>query len=206
MRETNQSEGFLNVSDSSTLAVAGETAILAARYVEALFELAEQKGALDAVLADLATLKGLWKDSPEWRFIASDPRLGAEDAEKAVAKVGAAAKLHKLTANFLAVLAQNHRLALLPLLIEKFFDSASAKRGEFRADVRVARPLSEAQRDKLTALLSSAVKGTVRLSMIDDPSIIGGLTVKVGSQFIDASVKTKLDLLERKLKTEKEAV
>lgn len=194
------------MSDSSTLAVAGETAILAARYVEALFELAEQKGALDAVLADLAALKGLWKDSAEWRFIATDPRIGAADAEKAVAKAAVAAKLHKLTANFLAVLAQNHRLNLLPLLIEKFMDAVSAKRGEFRADVRVAKPLSDEQRDKLSSLLSSAIKGTVRLSMINDPSIIGGLTVKVGSQFIDGSVKTKLDLLERKLKAEKEAV
>ncbi len=192
------------MSETSTRSAAGDSAILAKRYVDALFELAEPSGAVDTLLSDFANLQSLWKESAEWRFIASDPRLPSDATTEAVATVAAAASFHKLTANFLAVLAQNHRLNLLPALVERFIDVVSAKRGEFRADVRAARPLSDNQRRQLSTLLAAAIKGKIRLSLIEDPSIIGGLTIKVGSRFIDASVKTKLDLLERNLKEARE--
>ncbi len=180
--------------------VSGDISVLAERYIGALFELAEQGGILDTVLSDMTGLRDLWNKSAELRFIAMDPRIGSEDVVKAAKTVAATAKLNKLTSNFIAVLAQNHRLNLLPVLIERFLDDVSAKRGEFRADVRVARPIAQDQVHKLSSLLSAATGGKIRLSMIEDPSIVGGLTVKVGSQFIDASIKTKLDLLERSLK------
>ena len=182
------------------LPVAGDSAILAHRYVGALFALAEQKGAVDTIVSDMVNLRSLWNESSEWRFIASDPRLSAETVGKATEKVSSIAKFSKLTANFLSILAQNRRLSLLPLLIENFIEDVRTRRGEFRADVRIARPLSDDQREKLTSLLAAAVNGKIRLAVTEDASIIGGLTVKVGSKFIDASVKTKLDLLERTLK------
>jgi len=183
--------------------LSGDNALLASRYVDALFSLAESEGKIDAVLQDMAGLRQLWSESPEWRFIATDPRLNHEKVIATAKQVAEAAKVSKITANFLSVIAENRRLNLLPILIESFTDEVSTRRGEFRADVRTARPLTEAQRDKLVALLAAATGGQIKLAVIDDPSIIGGLTVKVGSQYVDASVKTKLDRLERTLRETK---
>ncbi|MFA5041316.1 MAG: ATP synthase F1 subunit delta [Bdellovibrionales bacterium] len=181
--------------------VSGDNAILASRYIDALFDLAEQDGKVDEVIADMKGLRNLWSESPEWRFIASDPRLNHEAVCSVAKQVAEIAGVSKITTNFLMVIAQNRRLNLLPMLIENFMEEVSTRRGEFRADVRTARPLTDAQRQKLANLLAAATGGQIRMEVIEDPSIIGGLTVKIGSQFVDASVKTKLDRLERTLRS-----
>jgi F-type H+-transporting ATPase subunit delta len=180
--------------------VAGDQAILSRRYAESLYALADKEGAVDAVLADMRGLRRLWNECAEWRLIAADPRLSRDEIDAVVAAVLKNCAPGKLTANFVSVVGQNRRLACLPAMIDFFFAEAAAKRGEYHADVRTAHALSAAQRDALTASLSAATGGKVNLSIIEDASILGGLTVKVGSKFIDASVKTRLDLLERTLK------
>jgi F-type H+-transporting ATPase subunit delta len=185
---------------AASLPVAGDQAILAHRYVGALCDLAAKDGVTDALVTDMLSLRRLWEESPEWRFVASDPRLSIDSVSGAAAEVAKITGVNPLTSNFLAVVAQNRRLSLLPLLIENFLEEVRARAGELHADVRSARPLTETQREQLTALLAAATGGKVRLSAACDISIIGGLTVKIGSQFVDASVKTKLDHLERSLR------
>ncbi len=184
----------------STLPVAGESALLADRYIGALFALAKQDGVIDAVLSDMQKLQGLWNESSEWRAVATNPCFSVEFVSASVDQVIRLAELHKLTANFLKVVAQNRRLKLLPVLIRDFVDETSKWHGEFHADVRTARPLGKAQSERLAAQLSQIVGGDVRLVLTEDPSIIGGMTVKIGSKFIDASVKTRLDKLENTLR------
>lgn len=187
-------------TSSASLPVAGENALLASRYVGALYGLAEQDGVVDELLADMFILRDLWKESAEWRFVATNPRFSNEFVCAAAEQVARIAEVEKLTANFLSVVAQNRRLKLIPLIVDYFIDEVSKRRGEYRADVRTARPLSDEQREKLASLLAKATGGKVRLVMAEDPSIIGGLTVKIGSKFVDASVKTKLDRLEHILR------
>ena len=173
---------------------------LARRYIGALLDLADQNGQGDAVEADMQALRQLWEVSPEWRFIANDPRWSFEFAVKAAEQVASIAKIGKLTGNFLCIVAQNRRLALLPFFIACFFDELAKRRGESNAAIRTAKPLSDPQKAELETALSKITGGKVHLSVTEDPALIGGLTVKLGSKFIDASVKTRLDLLERALK------
>ena len=191
----------MSENSAEVLPVAGEQAILARRYAGALVDLAEKEGAVDTVADAMAGLRRLWQESAEWRFVATDPRLDLDTLVQAAAQVAAAANLGTLTAHFLGVVAQNRRLDLLPLMINMFFEEVSARRGEAQAVVRVARPLSPTQQDSLAQALSAVVGGAVRLSVAQDDSLIGGMTVKIGSRFLDASVKTKLEHLERSLKT-----
>jgi F-type H+-transporting ATPase subunit delta len=185
---------------AATIPVAGEQAILARRYIGAFYALADQEDALDEVAIDLRALRRLWTECAEWRFVAVDPRLSAEETHKAIEQVAHFSDISKLTVNFLSVLADNRRLNLLPALIEGFLDEIITRRGEYRASVRTAHPLSDEQRTALSTSLNAVAGGKVHLTVTTDPSIIGGITVKLGSQFIDASVKTKLDHLERTLK------
>jgi len=185
---------------SDSTPVAGNHVALARRYVGSLYALAEQEGIVDTVAAEMAALRRLWNESAEWRFIACDPRLHASEVSAAVAQTVKVSGIGKLTANFLCVLAQNHRLSLLPALVNGFLDEVETRRGEYRADIRVAQPLSDAQIAALTASLTAITGGKTRLTVVEDASLLGGLTVKLGTKFIDASVKTKLDRLERTLK------
>ncbi len=180
--------------------VAGDQAVLALRYVDALYALAAREDLIDVVATDLRGLRRVWAESAEWRFIACDPRLGHEALAQSVAHVARICDLDELTQNFLSVVAQNRRLSILPLLIETFLDEAAKRRGEFRADVRAARELTPAQRDALAASLNAAAGGKVHLTVTEDASLLGGMTVKLGAKFIDASVKNRLDHLERFLK------
>ena len=193
--------GISNVSElQSTKPLAGEPAILARRYVGALYALAQQDGLIDAVAGDLRALGRIWGDSAEFRFLASHPRLSRAQMVEAGQKVTAACNLNKLTANFVSVVAQNRRLDILPVLIDFYLDKVAEHRGEHKAEVRVAQALSQAQHDALTAALTSIAGGKVHVAVTQDAALLGGLTVKIGSQLVDASVKTKLDQLERRLK------
>jgi F-type H+-transporting ATPase subunit delta len=183
-----------------SIPLAGEEAILARRYVGALYDLAEQEKTVDAVATEIRGLRRLWDESAEWRFVATDPRLDAAQLRKAAEEVVSQTGMGKLTGNFLSVVAQNRRLFLLPAIIEGFLALVATRRGESQADVRTAHALTAAQKEALASSLQQVIGGKVNLTIVEDASLIGGLTVKMGSQFIDASVKTKLDQLERTLK------
>ncbi len=180
--------------------LAGDDAALVARYVGSLYTLAEQENAVDAVVADIRGLRRLWGESAEWRFIANDPRIPHQSVCDATATVAKSSGFNKLTANFLSVVATNRRLNILPALVEGFLAEVAKRRGEYHADIRAARALTNQQHESLVASLTAVMGGKVHINVIEDPSILGGLTIKLGSQLIDASVKTRLDHLERKLK------
>jgi F-type H+-transporting ATPase subunit delta len=181
--------------------VAGDAAVLARRYADALYELADEQKVLDAVAADLRTLRILQLESAEFRYLASQPRLTRAQLIKAMNAIGVSAHFHKLTANFMALVAKNRRLAVLGAVIEAFLNELAARRGEFTADVCAARALSPAQEEQLASKLRELAGGKVHLFTREDKSLIGGMTVKMGSRLIDASVRTKLQRLERQLKS-----
>jgi F-type H+-transporting ATPase subunit delta len=179
---------------------------LARRYAGALFELADEQGHLDAVAGDLRFLAALVRESTEFRHIASHPRLACAERIETMREVATKAKLHVLTRNFLLLVAESGRLAALGAMAEAFLAQFADTRGEMSADVRVAKALTDAQREKLTAQLRQLTSSEkIRLSVTEDPSLLGGMTVKLGSRLIDASVKTKLARLERQLKSQGEA-
>jgi F-type H+-transporting ATPase subunit delta len=119
---------------------------------------------------------------------------------KAIAAVAKQLKLDALTANFLGVLAANRRLAKLPAIISAFKAIAAAQRGEVTATVTSAHPLSEAQLAALKTKLTAREGRTVMLTAAVDPDLLGGLVVTIGSQRIDASIRTRLNSLAQAMK------
>lgn len=180
--------------------VSGDHATLARRYSGALYDLAAEQNAVDIVAGDMRGLRRLWQESAEWRTIACDPRLDVATVAKAVQQVARLSGISDLTVRFLNLVTQKRRLSLLPGMVEAFLQKVDAHRGEYRADIRVAHAMSGAQREALAATLNAVVGGKVHMAVVEDASILGGMTVKIGCQFIDASVKTRLDHLERSLK------
>ncbi|CAA7623506.1 F0F1 ATP synthase subunit delta [Magnetospirillum sp. UT-4] len=174
--------------------------VIADRYAAALFDLAETQGSLDRVAADLAALKAMLKESADFRRLIDSPVLSRGDQGKAIAALSASAGFGPLTANFLGLAANNRRLFVLPAIIDAFLRRLAAKRGEVAAHVASAVPLTKAQADSLAATLKTAFGSTVTVETVVDPSLLGGLVVKVGSRMVDSSLKTKLQHLKLAMK------
>lgn len=178
----------------------GIQASLSGRYALALFELARDTNKLDSVAQSLATLKGALSESEDFRNLTASPVIGREAASKAVAALGATLGLDPLTGNFLGVLAQARRLPQLSAAIRAFETLLSQHKGETRAEVTSAHPLAETQVAALEKNLKARVGRDVAVDVKVDPAILGGLIVKIGSQMIDSSIRTRLNTLAQAMK------
>ena len=178
----------------------GIQASLAERYASALFSLARDEKQIDSVGRSLAALKQALADSREFHQLVISPLVGRDEAGKAFAAVADKLGLDAITGNFLGVLARNGRKGQLPQVIRAFRRLASEHRGETTADVVSAHPLSDDQLAKLREQLKARIGHDVAIDARIDPQILGGLIVKVGSQMIDSSLKTKLNRLAQAMK------
>lgn len=178
----------------------GIRASLAGRYASALFELARDQRQIEAVGSSLQTVAGTLQTSDEFRAVTTSPLIGRQDAAKAVAATAAALKLDPVTTNFLGVVARNGRLRQLPEIIRLFNRLAAEHRGETTAEVITARPLDDEQVAALKANLRARAGREVTIDSRVDSSILGGIVVRLGSQMIDASIRTKLNTLATAMK------
>jgi F-type H+-transporting ATPase subunit delta len=173
---------------------------LAERYAAALFELADEQHALDAVAGDLRELRAMLQESGDLSRLMRSPVLSREEQGKAVAAIAERAGLSALTRDFLAVVAHNRRLFAVPAMIEAYLAKLAERRGEVTAEVTVAQPLNEARSSALTEQLRRAVGARVVVDIRVDPALLGGMTVKVGSRMVDASLKSRLQRLRLAMK------
>jgi F-type H+-transporting ATPase subunit delta len=178
----------------------GIQASLAGRYATALFELARDEKQLEAVGASLASVRTSLRDSADLQALTTSPLIGREDAVRGIAAAAGAIQLDPITSNFLGVLAQNRRLGQLESVIRYFNLLAAHHRGETTAEVTSAHPLDDDQVAALKANLKSRLGRDVSVDLTVDPTILGGLVVKVGSQMIDGSIRTKLNTLAHAMK------
>jgi F-type H+-transporting ATPase subunit delta len=175
-------------------------ASLSGRYAKALFELASESKALATVEASLATVGAALAESPDFKALTSSPLVSRGDAAKAIAAVAASLKLDATTTRFLGVLAQNRRLRELPAVIRAFRALAARHRGETTAQVTSAHALTGPQVEALKQQLRTRMGRDVNVDLAVDPSLLGGLVVKIGSQMIDSSIKTRLNSLAQAMK------
>jgi F-type H+-transporting ATPase subunit delta len=178
----------------------GIQASLAGRYAIALFELANEQKKLESVGANLAEIGQALADSGEFAELITSPLVGRDEAARAVAAVAEAMKLDPITANFLGVLARNRRLSQLGAVIRTFNTLAARHRGEINAEVTSAHPLDDGQVDAIKANLRTRMGRDIAVDLHVDPAILGGLVVKIGSQRIDGSIRTKLNSLAQAMK------
>jgi F-type H+-transporting ATPase subunit delta len=193
--------GLLILRDSTRVEISGGIqASLAGRYATALFDLARESKAIDKVEQSLAMLEAAMAGSDDFKRLIASPLVGREQAAAAVAAVAKVLKLDPTTTKFIGVLAQNGRLGQTGNVIHAFRSLAAAHRGETTAEVTSAHPLSDAQLDALRAKLKARIGRDVMVQTRVDPALLGGLTVKLGSQLIDSSLRTKLNTLAHAMK------
>ncbi len=178
---------------------AGDTG-LAGRYAKALFELADEGKALDAVAGDLSRLAGMLDDSADLRRLVRSPVIDRGDQAKAMAAILDRMDAHALTRKFIGVVAANRRLRALGPIGRAYLAELDRRRGEVTADVTTAHELKPGQIKALQASLKKAVGGKVAVSRKVDPAILGGMVVKIGSRMVDSSLRTQLEKLKFAMK------
>jgi F-type H+-transporting ATPase subunit delta len=190
--------------EASSVPVAGEDQTIsgmAGRYATALFELALENKAVDAVKKDLDQFDALIAGSADLSRLVRSPVFDAEEQLKALSAVLAKAGIGGLAANFLRVITTNRRLFAVRDMIRGYRALVARHKGEVMAHVTVAEKLSDTHLDALKSALKSVTSGkNIDLDVKVDPAIIGGLIVKVGSRMVDSSLRTKLNSIKLAMK------
>jgi len=146
---------------------------IARPYATALYDLAHEQGQLGPVEADLIAIGALVEENSDFSRFLHSPVISGDEKATAMEAILARANASPIVANFVKLVARNGRLFALPTIIASFRRLAADARGEVSA---------------------------VTLQEHVDPSLIGGLIVKVGSQMIDSSLKTKLTAMKIAMK------
>lgn len=173
---------------------------VAGRYASALFELAKEQNQLDEVDNDLGKFQSMLDQSEDLRRLVKSPAFAAEEQQRALGAVMDWAAVGATTGNFLKVVARNRRLFAAEDMVKTFRALLAQHRGEVAAEVSSAIALSEEQLTALKDKLKSSYGKDVRLDAKVDPTLLGGLVVKIGSRMFDSSLKTKLANLKVVLK------
>ncbi len=170
---------------------------VAARYTDALFEIARDKGVVDAVANDVAALGREVEDPRVRSFLLSARVPLAEKAQRLQAFQGS---FHELTYNFIRLLLDKRRLDVLPELAPAFRRRQLAEQGTVQGVVESPRPLGQDQIDSLADALGRKLGKTVLLEGRVVPELVGGARIFVQNRMIDHSVQGRLHELEQRMR------
>ena len=173
---------------------------LPGRYAAALYAYADDQHALDTVVSEMDALGRMLDESADFRRLVESPIIDIAQARKAALAVLQAEGFGKIVQDFVGVIANNRRLAVLRQIVAAFAALVADKRGIITAQVESAHPLSEVQRQQLRARLIEAGYGNVNINERVDPGLLGGLVVKIGSRLYDTSLKSRLQRLQFAMK------
>ena len=173
---------------------------LADRYAAALYAHAEDQRALDAVVGEMEQLGRLIAESAPFRRLLRSPLIDVTQARAAAGAVLADQGFGKIVQDFVGVIANNRRLGVLDAIASAFAALAAQKRGVIVAQVASAHPLTDVQREQLRARLIEAGYGSVNIQDKVDPSLLGGLVVRIGARLYDTSLKSRLQRLQYAMK------
>ena len=190
---------FIPVDEGTSLSSSAKG--LAGRYAGALYALAEESGIIDVVVKDMNGVAELVSSNHDMRLLVESPAITWAEQTKAVTAVLEKGGADALTVKFVGTVASNGRLHALSRIISAFLAEHARRRGEVSAEVISAIEMDDARRACVEQAVSKlAGSDKLSLSMRVDPSLIGGLVVRIGSRMIDTSIRTKLNRLETAMK------
>lgn len=172
----------------------------AGRYASAVFDLAKSNGALDSIEKEFASLGSVLKENADLSRAIASPLYSREQLSAVMNKVTDSLGLSQLAKNFVGLMAAKGRLGSLKGAMDGYQTLLAKHRNSEIAYVTSAKPLSDAQRTALADNLNRSLGKAVTIEETVDPSLLGGLVVKVGSKMVDASLKSKLERLELAMK------
>ena len=173
---------------------------IASRYAAALFDLTLEEGEIDALSSDISTVRGVLAAGDDFKSLIFSPIYSRDEMAAAVDAVAERTGLGQLMRNTLALMASKRRLFVLPVMLDRLESLLDEHRGVVTAEIVAAKVLSEAELSALKETLRGASGKDVRFQIRVDESLIGGISARLGSRLVDATVKTKLANLKNTLR------
>jgi F-type H+-transporting ATPase subunit delta len=173
--------------------------LAARRYAKALVEIGEAQGNLMLLQHELGEVTALVKQSPDLGRLVMSPLVVPKRKAVVIEMVLRQAGVSVTLCNFFKVVAENARLNLIHEIEAAFRELVDQRAGVVEAKVASAQPLSEAQAKALQAALTQRTGKSIRLVASQDPALLGGVKVQVGSTVFDASLQGRLRLLKQQL-------
>lgn len=174
-----------------------KTAIL---YAEAMYEGAVKAGDLDALYGDAQNLSAMTEENVKQFTTINNPLIAVAARIETVKLLASKLQLSQSMLNTLKLMAENRKLDLLPLICRQFEQLYQQKHNIAAVEVTTVIPLTVAQENKLKTKLKSIFQKEILIDYVIDPQIIGGLIIRYGTNFIDNSIKHKLNALEQLMK------
>ena len=173
---------------------------IATRYVKALLEVAGSASALEQVEKDMQGLKQALATTPSFQHFLENPLLSRDNQAQIMTAILNNIGTHKVTQQFLAMLAKQRRLPVLPEIMQQFCDRVAEGRGEMKAELVSASTLSAQEVAMVSDRLGKAYGKKVVLDVRQQPELLGGIVVNIGSLRLDGSLAGKLKRLQVQLK------
>jgi len=168
-------------------------------YSKALFELTSENNSISDVENQVSLILDLISKSADLKDLIKDPTNKIEDQLKVIKIISDQFKFNELLKNFLCFVISKRRFFYIEKILKDFLAICSNMRGEIQAELLAAKILSESEITKIKDELSKNFGSNIKLNYKHDPSLIGGLIIKVGSTMIDTSIKNKLQQIENKM-------
>lgn len=162
------------------------------RYARALFEVAKERGQIDQIEAELNDIVAVVSQNADLEKILMHPHISGQ-AKKELVKELFYAHVSKETQNLLEVLLENGRESDLAAISAAYVKLANEERGIADAVVTTAKSLSEEEQAQLAEKFGKLINKKLRIQTVVDPSILGGVVVKIGDRLYDGSIKSKLE-------------
>ena len=168
-------------------------------YSQALFELSTEENSIIEVESQVLSILELINKSSDFNDLIKDPTNKIEDQLKVIDAISNQFKFNQLLKKFLNFIISKRRFFYIEKILKDFISICSGSRGEIQAELTAAKNLDENEINKIKDDLASNYGSNIKLNYKNDPSLIGGLIIKVGSTMIDTSIKNKLQQIEKKM-------
>ena len=169
------------------------------RYSLALYELAKDSNSLVNVEINAKAFLNLISNNKDFKNFIKDPTLNREVLTSVINKISDNFKLEILFKNFVNFLVLKRRFFYLEQILKTFIEICSEKRGELKAEIKSAKELNTKDISKVKEELAENFGSNIKLNYKHDPSLIGGLVIKVGSTMVDTSIKNKLHQIQKQM-------
>jgi len=168
-------------------------------YSQALFELATESNSTTDIENQVSSILELVRTSEDIKKFIKDPTNKIEDQLKIINAISDQFKFNEILKKFLGFVVTKRKFFYIEKILNDFLFICSNSRGEIQAELSAAKNLNEIEINKIKVELSSTFGSNIKLNHKHDPSLIGGLILKVGSTMIDTSIKSKLQKIEKKM-------
>lgn len=172
---------------------------LADLYASSLLAVANEAGQTDDVAEQLAEVAEYMERDPDFRAFMTAATVD-DDVRRPVLDRWFRGRMNDLLLNLLHVINDRFRAEILPAVANRFRLLLEKQRGEIEVEARTAVPLADDLRDRLTAMLSEALRKQVILRPAVDSSLIGGIVIEIGDRRIDASLARRLAVVHEQLR------